>query len=64
MKQWLAQQVEEHGAKALGEALNYDAANLAKVLRKKRGLPITIRNKISQLIRTGQLGILQAEISE
>lgn len=44
---WLAQQVAERGAKAMGELLGYDAATIAKVVGGKR--------KISKELRQGIL---------
>jgi predicted chitinase len=43
---WLVQQVRERGLQAVAERLNYDAANLAKVVAGKRGLSRGVRTLV------------------
>jgi len=48
--QWISEQVRERGLTATDEMLEYDAANLAKVLAGKRALPARLRKRVNELI--------------
>jgi hypothetical protein len=48
--QWISKQVERRGLIATAKMLQYDAANLAKVLVGKRTLPGRLRRRASELL--------------
>jgi plasmid maintenance system antidote protein VapI len=48
--EWLVQQVNEPGLKELAERLEYDAANLSKVVAGKRMIARELRKRISECI--------------
>jgi hypothetical protein len=43
--QWISEQVRKRGLTATAEMVDYDAANLAKVLARKRALPARLRKR-------------------
>jgi Protein of unknown function (DUF4011) len=45
--QWISEQVRKRGLTATAEMLDYDAANLSKVLVRKRALPAKLRKRIT-----------------
>ncbi len=47
--QWISEQVGKDGLTATAEMLDYDPANLAKVLAGKRALPPRLRKRVSEL---------------
>ena len=51
--QWISEQVRERGLTATAEMLDYDAANLSKVLAGKRTLPARLRKRARELISNG-----------
>jgi hypothetical protein len=46
--QWITVQVQKRGLTATSEMLDYDAANLVKVLAGKRALPPRLRKRVSE----------------
>jgi hypothetical protein len=50
---WIAEQVEQRGLTAVAELLDYDVANLAKVLAGKRALPARLRKRVNELMAEG-----------
>ena len=46
--QWISEQVRKRGITATAEMLDYDAANLAKVLGGKRALPAKLRRRVPE----------------
>ena len=51
--QWISEQIRKRGLTATAEMLDYDAANLAKVLAGKRALPAKLRKRVNELIANG-----------
>jgi hypothetical protein len=49
---WISEQVRKRGLTATADMLDYDAANLAKVLAGKRALPAKLRKRVNELIAT------------
>jgi hypothetical protein len=50
---WVAERVEQRGLTAVAELLDYDVANLAKVLAGKRALPARLRKRVNELMAEG-----------
>jgi hypothetical protein len=50
---WISEQVRKRGLTATAKMLDYDAANLAKVLPGKRALPAKLRKWDTELIANG-----------
>ena len=48
--QWISEQVRGRGLTQTAEMLEFDAANLAKVLAGKRALPARLCKRVSELI--------------
>jgi hypothetical protein len=48
--QWISKQVELRGLTAAAKLLDYDAANLAKVLAGRRAPPARIRKRVNESI--------------
>jgi hypothetical protein len=48
MLRWLAHQIGERGVKAMAEQLDYDEANLTKVVAGKRRIPGELRKRINE----------------
>jgi hypothetical protein len=48
---WIANEVEQRGLTAIAEELGYDAANLNKVVTKKRGLSAGLRKQLMKGLR-------------
>jgi hypothetical protein len=49
--QWLVKQARERGLKAVAELLDYDAANLAKVIKEKRRLSGDLQKRIREQMK-------------
>jgi hypothetical protein len=47
---WLAEQVVQRGLTMVAGELEYDPANLIKVMSGKRGLPIRLRESLAQAV--------------
>jgi hypothetical protein len=47
---WVSEQVERSGLTAIAELLEYDTANLAKVLSGKRSFPERLRKRVNERI--------------
>jgi hypothetical protein len=57
LHRWLIQQIGEHTLKVMAELLDYNAANLAKVVVGKRGISKKLRNRIGERM-AGETGNL------
>ena len=58
MVRWLAQRVRESDAKVMAELLNYDAANLPKVVAGKRRLSRELRKRIIERMTVEENGFV------
>ena len=50
--EWISEQIERCGVTATAKRLDYDAANLSKVVSKKRALPSRLRKRVGELLNT------------
>ncbi len=50
--QWISEQIERCGVTATAKRLDYDAANLSKVVSGKRALPSRLRKRVGELLNT------------
>jgi hypothetical protein len=53
---WIAEKVEQRGLTAVAELLDYDVANLAKVLAGKRALPARLRKRVNEIAKRERSG--------
>ena len=49
--QWISEQVRKRGLTATAEMLDYDVANLAKIVASKRTVPAVLRRRGKELMR-------------
>jgi hypothetical protein len=57
---WIAHEVEQRGLTAIAEELGYNAANLSKVVTKKRGLSTDLRKQLME--RSSEIRAVQSRL--